>query len=67
MTTDMFPGTKPPRKKRRVMAHVIDGGADYIRFQCKKCRWDSGWLIDDSTMTEALRGIPCEVCNKNEV
>lgn len=63
---DLF-GEKPKRTraKRRVMAHLVDGGADFVRFECK-CGWDSDWLnINDNDFKEKdfRCGIPCEVCN----
>lgn len=68
-TPDLF-GNKPSRSRgpRRVMAHVFDAGCDAIQFKCK-CGWDSGWLVNDMTVTEAKRGIPCPICsptNKQE-
>ncbi len=61
---DMFPGTKPPRAKPRVMMHMIDAGyaAGQIgHFMCAKCGHDSDWV--SATDTELRRGIPCPVCN----
>ena len=71
--SDLFTNTKwakPPRKKPRIMAHVIDAGerdgvGPVIRFKCPHCNWDSDWLIYDFSLTEAKRGIPCENCNKD--
>jgi len=65
--SDFFDGTchqKPPRKKPRVMAHVTDAGVDAILFECKKCGWNSSWLINDISISDAKRGIPCERCNE---
>lgn len=68
-TLDMFPRPpKKPRAKPRVMAHVVDGGADFVRFECKKCGWDSDWLhIEENGFKEDdfRRGIPCKPCNKS--
>jgi len=61
---DLF-GEKPKRTKakRRVMAHMIDGG-DGVLFGCSKCGWESGWLSLDGFKEKDFRcGIPCEVCN----
>jgi len=63
---DIFAGTehqKPKRKAPRVMAHVADAGAEAIRFECDRCGWDSDWLVNNFTPSEAKRGIPCEMCN----
>lgn len=62
-TIDMFNETKP-RRKARVVAHMIDCGVSAVLFKCKKCEWESGWLKNDFTHTEIVRGIPCEACNK---
>lgn len=66
---DLFVGTehaKPPRAKRRVMAHVADAGVDVILFTCSRCGWESGWIDFDMSVSEAKRGIPCEVCNEGD-
>lgn len=74
MTPDLFPGTKPPRAKPRVLMHVSDAsqvafgkredfGKPLCQMRCSKCGAESDWLIFD-TITEAKRGIPCETCNK---
>lgn len=67
--TDLFPETKPPRKKPRVLMHYIDGGIgdDFgtvhcAQFKCKKCGTVSEWLGFD-TFTEIKRGISCDKCN----
>jgi len=70
-TADLFAGTshaKPPRKKPRILAHVADAGQGnavmVIRFECDKCGWDSDWIEQTMTISEAKKGIPCERCNK---
>lgn len=61
---DLFP--KPPRRRPRVLMHVIDAGyADkwvWARFRCGKCGTETEWLTVD-TVAEAKRGLPCERCN----
>jgi hypothetical protein len=72
-TPDLFPDTKPPRARPRVLMHVSDAGnvghgqsEDFgkplCRMRCGRCGAESDWLIFD-TITEAKRGIPCEACN----
>lgn len=61
-TVDMFDRVKP-RRKRRVMMHVVDGGVDMIQFECFKCGYNSGWIPNDKSLTENKRGIPCPKCN----
>lgn len=56
------PGFEKPKLRPIIRAHVADAGVDAIRFECK-CGWDSGWLINDMTITVAKRGIPCVICN----
>ena len=66
-TSDIFAGTahqKQPRASKRVMAHVYDAGVDAINFKCSRCDWESGWLKNNMSVTDAKRGIPCEQCNK---
>lgn len=75
MTPDLFPDSKPPRAKPRVLMHVCDatdvhtGAADDLgkpmcRMRCGKCGAETDWLVFE-TVTDAKRGIPCEACNKN--
>lgn len=66
MTPDLFPGSKPPRAKPRVMMHVCDAGDCIANFKCFKCGATSGWL-DVANISEAKRGIPCEACNTHTV
>lgn len=74
MTPDLFPGTKPPRARPRVLMHVSDAGEvshghaedlgkPMCQMTCLRCGAESDWLIFE-TVTEAKRGIPCESCNK---
>lgn len=68
MTPDLFPDTKPPRAKPRVLMHVIDAGGEGAHdvmalMQCAKCGAESEWL-SFKNVTEVKRGIPCPECNK---
>jgi len=54
---------KRPRRKPRIMMHVIDAGAEAIEFKCNKCGF-SDWYENDFTIPEAKRGEPCPKCNK---
>lgn len=68
MTQDLFPETKPPRQKPRKLMHVCDAYGDgpednHVRFMCHRCGHESDW-IDDLTVTQAKRGIPCPECGK---
>lgn len=67
-TPDLFPGTKPPRAKPRVLMHVSDAGDNddgrpICVMKCRSCGAETDWLVFE-TITEAKRGIPCEACNK---
>lgn len=68
MTPDLFPGTKPPRARPRVLMHIADStwsehdDKPMCNMTCTRCGKESGWLVFD-TVTEAKRGIPCEDCN----
>lgn len=63
---DLF-GYKKQRKKRQILAQMIDVGQDDVEFECKKCGWSS-WIsgAEDWTNTKILYGIPCPECNKKE-
>jgi hypothetical protein len=63
-TLEMF---YKPRKKREYLMHVCDAhsdddGVQDVRFKCWRCCTETDW-IEVATVTEAKRGIPCEVCN----
>ena len=68
MRVDLFPGTKPPRAKPRVMMHVVDFGYDgditIGHMVCGKCGHDADWLMFDND-SEARHGAPCPKCNAN--
>jgi hypothetical protein len=71
-TADLFAPARP-RRKARVMMHVIDAGcapcADMdgddpliVILECGKCGHKTDWL-PFRTITEAKRGAPCPNCN----
>ncbi|MEB1764625.1 hypothetical protein VDR48_19920 [Xanthomonas campestris pv. campestris] len=66
---DLFPGTKPPRAKRRVMMHGDDFGYDgditLAHMVCPKCGHCGDWMSFEND-TEARRGSPCPVCNADQ-
>ncbi len=69
MTLDLFTGKPRPRRKPRVLMHVVDagqeGGRPVCQMRCARCGLESDWLLFD-TVTEAKRGIPCDNCNRSE-
>ena len=65
MNKDLF-GEKP-RRKRRVMMHVIDAGQNtykVIMFECSKCGYNTDWIRDERTISENKRGMPCPKYNE---
>lgn len=68
---DMFCKVVPVKKKRRVLAHVIDAKCDFadglsrVVFRCN-CGWKSDWIVIQS-FANAKRGIPCAACNKSSL
>lgn len=63
-TIDMFTENgKRPRRKKRVMMHVADAGSGMIRFECLKCNHDTDWIVDEQSVSENRRGMPCPNCN----
>lgn len=71
MSTDLFPNTKPPRAKPRVMMKANDHGfcdetpdtPELGNMVCKKCGHEAGWM-HFATRTDVRRGEPCPECNK---
>jgi hypothetical protein len=64
-TGEMFPKLVTPR---RVRMHVADaghlaGGAKGIRFRCRHCGHDTGWIADEKSVSENKKGLPCPNCN----
>lgn len=54
-----------PRVKRM---HVVDAGnypdgRKCIHFVCRRCGHDTGWIVDEWTVSENRRGRPCPTCN----
>lgn len=70
MRADLFPDSKPPRAKPRVLMHFTDvgGGAGdelLATFACRVCGHETEWLVCDNA-TKVKRGVPCPVCNKGD-
>ena len=71
-TPDMFPGTKPPRAKPRVMMHLRDAGQSDGRgpvyeYECGRCGHNTGWIAKpDGPRGGHLhhRVHPCPNCNQ---
>ena len=72
---DLFP--KPRRKLPRVMMKSTDQGSapgfmpgwkttNGGFFECSKCGHVAGWLFN-LTMTDVRKGVPCPVCNSNNL
>lgn len=56
----------PRTRPRRIMMHVADAGdhgSKVIQFRCSQCGHDTGWIMDERTVTENRRGMPCPKCN----
>jgi hypothetical protein len=70
-TPDLFPETKPPRARHRVLMHVSDARGDgppddvWCQMTCVRCAAETDWLLFRS-VTESKRGIPCPDCNKEK-
>jgi hypothetical protein len=60
---ELLPQIDRKRAAPRVMAHMVDCGAEATQFECCKCGWSSGWMVQHFTATEIRKGIPCERCN----
>jgi hypothetical protein len=69
--TDLFPETKPPRAKPRVMMKADDHSfcdetpdtPELGHMVCRKCGHEAGWM-HFATRTEVKRGAPCPTCNE---
>ena len=64
-----LPGIPPkPRKPRLWRMKLADAGhlpsgEKGIQFVCPRCGHDTGWILDEQTITENRRGLPCPQCN----
>lgn len=58
---------KRPQVKRMHVADAgcIDGVGRCAVFECSRCGEKTDWT-PITTVTEAKRGLPCPVCNKDE-
>lgn len=61
--------TPRPRRRRRVMMHVVDAGngpgGKVIKFGCV-CGHNTGWISDQQTVAQNKRGMPCPPCNQEK-
>lgn len=63
MQGNLFYGDRDLKIRRRVSMRVADAGEGCIRFTCRACGHDTGWITDDRTVSENKRGRPCPCCN----
>ena len=57
---------RPMKRMRVVDAGHLPGGAKGIRFECRRCGHDTGWIPDEWTVSENRRGLPCPQCNAGQ-
>lgn len=62
MSHMLFDARDIPRAPTIKRMHVIDAGDKCIRFKCGHCGHDTGWIVDEWTVTENRRGHPCPSC-----
>ena len=65
----LFTKDQSPRSKNIKRMHVRDAGnhpcgGKVIEFQCKHCKYNTGWIKDSKTITENKKGLPCPKCNQ---
>lgn len=51
-----------PRRAPIKRMHVADAG-EGILFECGHCGYSTDWIVDNHTLTENKRGLPCPKCN----
>lgn len=65
----LFDAEQAPRRKPRVMMHVVDAGEGFdrplVELQCRRCGHNTGW-VPMRTVSEDRRGRPCPKCNQPE-
>lgn len=72
-TLELF--DKPPRRRPRVMMHVLDAGSsgccdeagssiEVACFRCRHCGYESDW-IRIRNLSDGKRGHPCPRCNSD--
>ena len=60
---ETLPRKKPVWRMNVKDAGSLTGGVKGIRFECRRCAFDTGWIEDQQTVFENRRGMPCPVCN----
>lgn len=63
MISALFDLPKKPRKPRQWRMRVADAGYRCIQFKCPRCGYDTGWIVDECTISENKRGLACPNCN----
>ncbi len=58
-----LPRRAPVKRMRVVDAGHLPGGSKGIRFKCRHCGHDTGWIDDEWMITENRRRLPCPSCN----
>lgn len=58
-----LPRSAPVKRMRVADAGHLAGGTAGIRFECRRCGHDTGWMADECTVTENKLGLPCPCCN----
>jgi hypothetical protein len=61
--TDL-PRRRPVKRMRIEDVGIAPDGRCIIQFVCRHCRYDTGWIIDERTVSESKRGLPCPKCNR---
>lgn len=67
MKPSLFTKEELPRRKRRVLMNMTDGGVEAVELKCPKCGY-GGWFrcADGGTKAELQRMRPCPKCNKEK-
>lgn len=64
--TLLFDKAELPRRPYLKRMRVADAGDGCIQFVCPHCSYDTGWIVDEKTVTENRRGLPCPKCNDSQ-
>ncbi len=62
-----IPRSAPMKRMRVEDAGHMPGGQKGIRFICPHCGHDTDWIVDEWTISENKRGLPCPKCNIDQM